>query len=82
MPIFKFKSHFEAEKALWNFSPDKNYYRRVAELWRFANKLSDIDYPAGVFKFNSLEEANQHRDDLELERAKKKRRLASEASTC
>jgi hypothetical protein len=70
VPIFKFKSLFEAERALWNFKPDEMYVRRVAELWNFANQLSDVKYPRGVFKFRSITEANRHRDELELKRAR------------
>lgn len=69
MPVFKFKSLDEAEKSLWNFKPDDQYFRRVANLWMFANQLSDIKYPGGIFKFKTIEDANRHREELELERA-------------
>ena len=72
MPIFKYKTFDEAEKALWNFSPDEVYYQRVAELWDFANKLFPITYPKGIFKFKNIEEANKHREELELAQALKK----------
>jgi hypothetical protein len=70
MPIYKFKSFAEAEQALWNFHPDEAYFRKVADLWKFAGKLLPISYPKGIFRFQSLEEANKHRDQLELEHAK------------
>ncbi len=73
MPVFKYKSFEEADRALWNFHPDAEYYKQVAALWRFANKLSPIKYPQGVFKFRSIEEANKHRDEFELVHAKKVR---------
>jgi hypothetical protein len=47
------------------------YYKQVAALWRFANKLSPLRYPKGVFKFCNIEEANRHRDEFELAHAKK-----------
>jgi hypothetical protein len=72
MPVQKFKTFEEAEKALWNFHPDEAYYARVAELWDFANKLNPISYPKGIFKFRTIEEANKHREELELAHAKKK----------
>jgi hypothetical protein len=71
MPVFKYKTFEEAERALWNFSPDEAYLRRVAELWEFANKLSSIAYPKGIFKFRTIEEANKHREEWELTFAKK-----------
>lgn len=71
MPVFKYKTFEEAERALWNFSPDEDYLRRVAELWKFANKLSSIVYPKGIFKFRTIDEANKHREKWELTFAKK-----------
>lgn len=71
MPVYKYKTFDEAEQALWNFSPDGEYYHRVSELWNFANQLNPIVYPRGVFKFTTLEEANRHRENIEIEHAKK-----------
>jgi hypothetical protein len=70
MPIYKFKSFEEAEQALWNFHPDEAYFRKVADLWNFAGRLLPISCQKGIFKFKSLEAANKHRDQLELEHAK------------
>jgi hypothetical protein len=70
MPVYKYKTFAEAEKALWNFNPDETYFKQVAELWRFANKLSPITYPKGIFKFRTIEEANRHRYEFELAHAK------------
>lgn len=74
MPIFKYKTFEEAERALWNFHPDESYFKKVAELWNFANKLSTIQYPKGIFKFKNLKESNKHREKIELEYALKKRK--------
>jgi hypothetical protein len=70
MPVFKYKTFEEAERALWNFKPDENYFKRVAELWDFANQLNPIRYPRGIFKFKTIEEANRHREEIELEHAR------------
>ncbi len=70
MPIYKYKIFEEAEKSLWNFHPDEAYFEKVAKLWEFANKLSPISYPKGIFKFKSIEEANKQRDEFELDYAK------------
>jgi hypothetical protein len=72
MPVQKFKTFEEAERALWNFHPDEAYFARVAELWDFANKLNPVSYPKGIFKFRTIEEANKHREELELAHARKK----------
>jgi hypothetical protein len=71
MPVYKYKTFEDAERALWNFHPDEAYFNRVAELWRFADRLSPIEYPKGIFRFRSIEEANQQRYEWELTQAKK-----------
>ncbi|NIA28381.1 MAG: hypothetical protein GWP06_00535 [Actinobacteria bacterium] len=71
MPIHKYKTFAEAEQALWNFHPDDAYYSRLEELWDFADRLCPIHYPRGIFKFRTIEEANKHREEFELEHALK-----------
>jgi len=73
MPIYKYKTFEEAERALWNFHPDEAYFRKVAQLWDFADRLSPITYPDGIFKYRNIEEANKDREAFELAYAKKKR---------
>jgi len=64
MPIYKFKKIEDLQKAVlkgkvpgeFNFFPDKDYYHRVFfEL----DLLVHVDLPRGVFKFKTLEEANE-----------------------
>lgn len=57
MPVYKFKSFEEAERALWNFNPDAGYYRRVAGLFELAFRLSPPKCRRGVLAFHSLDEA-------------------------
>lgn len=66
MPIQKFKTFEEAEKALFNAHPDEAYFARIAALWNFADKLNRVSYPKGIFKFRTIEEANKHREAVEL----------------
>jgi hypothetical protein len=72
MPVQKFKTFEDAEKALLNAHPDDAYFARVAELWNFADQLNRISYPRGIFKFKTIEEANKHREQLELAHIRKK----------
>jgi hypothetical protein len=71
MPVYKYKNFDDAEKALWNFNPDATYFSRIAELWKFADKISPINYPQGIFKFRNVEEANRQRYEWELAYAKR-----------
>jgi hypothetical protein len=61
MPVYKFKTFEESEKALWCFYQDKEYYKRVSELFDLAEKLCPINCPQGIFKFRTIEEAQEHR---------------------
>ena len=58
MPVFKFKSHDEARRALWNFNPDSDYYRRIARLLEFGFRICPPDIIPGIHAFKSIEEAN------------------------
>ncbi len=72
MPIQKFKSFEEAERALWNFNPDKEYYESVRSFYKLFAKLSKFSYPKGVFKFKTFEEAEEHKMNAIINAAKKK----------
>ena len=69
MPVYKYKSFEEAQRALWNFAPDEEYYRTAGELWDMANRLVPPAFKRGIFKFRTIEEANKHRMNLEIENA-------------
>ncbi len=77
MPIEKFETFEEAEQALWCFEPDAEYYKRVRELWKVANHLCPPQFPQGVFKYKTFEEANKQKDEWvlanALERQKKRK---------
>ena len=74
MHVFKYKSFDEAEKALWNFNPDETYFQRVIQLYEFARQLNPIRFPQGIFKYKTIEEANQQHDEWVLEHAGRKSR--------
>lgn len=54
---------------LWVMVPDANYYRRVARHWDLVNQLRPPNIQKGIFKFKSIQEANQHRDNIDFESA-------------
>lgn len=72
MPVQKFKSFEDAEKALWNFEPDEAYFERVRKLFEFAQNLNPIRYPHGVFKYKSIEDASRQSEEWILTHAKNK----------
>ena len=70
MPVQKFKTFEEASQALWNYKPDAEYYRQVRELYKLYCRLSKFNYPHGVFKFKTFEEAEAHKMNAIIESAK------------
>ena len=72
MPVSKFRTYEEAEKALWNFEPDEAYFQRVVRLFEFAQKLNPVHYPHGVFKYKSIEDANKQSEEWLIEHCLKK----------
>ena len=65
MPVQKFKTFEDAEKALVINEPNDAYFKRAAQLFRFANTLNPIKWPKGIFKFKTIEDANRHREEIE-----------------
>lgn len=65
MPVYRFKTFEEADRALWNFSPDENYFKNVKALYDLTYRLSEFKCPPGIFKFKTFEEASRHRMEVE-----------------
>lgn len=57
MPIYTYKSFEEAERALWNFNPDEEYYRQVSQLFQLAFSLNPPKNTPGIqYMENSIKE--------------------------
>ncbi len=65
MPVYKFKTFEDAERALWTLNPDDEYYRRVRGLFEIAFRLAPPKCRRGIFRFSSIEEANEFRRNEE-----------------
>lgn len=74
MSVRKFKSFEDAERALWCFKPDEAYYKKVAALWELGNKLCPPDFPRGIFKYRTIEDANRDKEKWVLANALKKKK--------
>ncbi|MDQ1354008.1 MAG: hypothetical protein QG657_4317 [Acidobacteriota bacterium] len=73
MGLQKFKTFEEAQQALWCYNPDETYFKQVRELFKLANRLCPPDFPRGVFKYRTMEEANNAKQEWLLQNALKKR---------
>ncbi|MBM3227100.1 MAG: hypothetical protein FJZ47_25310 [Candidatus Tectomicrobia bacterium] len=79
MPIQKFRSLEEAERALWASPMHTDLLARIEALWSFSMQLVPRDIPRGVRKFRTLEEANAEREQWvqrRVERLRRERGLA------
>jgi hypothetical protein len=56
MPITKYKTFEEAEKALYCFNPDNNYYDRLEKFFQIATDLYPPKAKRGIIKFRTFEE--------------------------
>ena len=65
--IKKFKTFEDARRDLWELNPDAEYYARVRRFYELASGIVKYNAKSGVFKFKTIQEANQHRADLSKE---------------
>ena len=61
--IQKFSTFEAAEEALCYFEPDQHYFERVARLWDFVDGVCPRKYSRGIFRYRSIEEANEQADE-------------------
>lgn len=58
MPVKKFKSFEDAERDLWVFEPDDQYFERLRKFYEFASRFLVVRRPGQILKFRSIQEAN------------------------
>ena len=78
MPVRKFRDVSEMEDTLWYERTDPALPRAIAGVWDFAARICPLQFPRGVHKYRSIEEADADRDRWEEAnfRAFHERRLA------
>jgi hypothetical protein len=65
MPIRKFRDVSEMEDTLWYERTDPALPRAIAGVWSFSARICPLQFPCGVHKYRSLEEANADRERWE-----------------
>lgn len=64
--IKKFKTFLEARMDLWEMNPDEKYYRRLKDFYGLAAKFrKKNNYPRGLFKFKTFQDAQNFQEELE-----------------
>ncbi len=74
MPVYRFKTHEDAQRTLWREPGDPHIGPTLRAIWSLSSALTgDWVPPRGVYKFHSIEEANAHRNAWERERTERLR---------
>lgn len=55
MPVQKFKTFEEAERALWVLNPDEKYFERVKQMFEFWDKFPKKKVIRGIQKLKTFE---------------------------
>ena len=61
MPVIRYKSFEQAQKALWHYQKGSEYYRLIENLFDFYDRLKPHPYPHGIFKYENLESFNRQK---------------------
>ncbi len=84
MPVEKFRSVEEMDAArgdLWCDQPDAACFRRIARLWERSARISPRQFPKGVIKYRTLEEAQADRERWQTEHVRRVRQERLEEGT-
>ena len=77
MPIRKFRDVSEMEDTLWYSRGDPALPPAIARVWDFAARVCPLQFPRGVHKYRSVEEADAERErweDANFQRFQERRR--------
>ena len=65
MPVRKFRDVSEMEDTLWYERSDPALPLAIARVWDFAARACPLQFPRGVHKYRSIEDANAERERWE-----------------
>ena len=65
MPFKKLRSLQEAEEAVWREPGDPGLWQAVRGVWKLSTRLFARQFPPGVYKHRSIEDANRQREAWE-----------------
>lgn len=64
MGIDKFSSFEQARRDQWVFSPGKDYYKKIHNLYRFVFRLHPPQHSKGLFRYRSIDEKRKDSDKI------------------
>jgi len=65
MPVRKFRDVSEMEDTPWREPGDPELFRAIAGVWDFAARTCPRNFPPGVYRHRSIEEAKALREKWE-----------------
>ena len=68
MPVRKYRSLEAAEESLWRDPDEPGLLAAIRRVWAFSMRLAPRRFPPGVYKYRSIEDANQQREEWEQAR--------------
>jgi hypothetical protein len=74
MPVRKFRTLEEAERALWREPFDPQNLRITASITTTAMRLAGITLPKGILKYRTLADADDAREQWESQAVQNRRR--------
>lgn len=77
MPWIRFRTFEDAERALHVRERGPDLWKRIASLWEFSARLSPPRYPAGLYRYRTLDDAQRERQRWAVEQAARVRKSRS-----
>ena len=65
MPVRKFRDLQEMEDAGWRSPGDPALFRAIEETWSFSAVLCPQEFPPGIYRHRSIQEAQELREQWE-----------------
>jgi hypothetical protein len=65
MPVRKFRHVAEMERGVWYDRGDPRRFEAIRAAWELARRTLKPEFPPGVYRFRSVEDAEEHREQWE-----------------
>lgn len=74
MPVRKYRHVGEMERDIWHQRGDPRLFRAIRAVWQLGQTLARPTFPPGVYRFRSVEEADEQRTTWERRNIEARRR--------
>jgi hypothetical protein len=74
MPVRKYRHVDEMDRDNWYDRGDPRLFRAIRAVWNLAQTLARPEFPPGVYRFQSIEDADERRRQWERRNIERRRR--------